>query len=263
MGFSPEAISSQRAHAQRVHADALAGLRRQMAVLSGDPDRRSPERPDRSADALVMPECLSEVLPQNGIPRGTVACLGGANSMLVAMIASVTGAGGRVGIVGLPGLNLLSAVEMGADLSRIAVIPAPGLDPVEVAAVLLDGMDLVVLGARGTAVAPSRARVVQGRARKQSSVLLVVGGDWPGAQLRLDAEVITYRHSPDRSVVDLTAARNGYGRIGGMRLRVTVSRRSGRPGTVEVELVTRGQWAARQVELVHLGDARPELAVAN
>src|SRR5262249_52477307 len=45
-------------------------------------------------------------------------------------------------------------------LSRLAVIPDPGADPVEVAAVLMDGMDLVVLGA--LVVATSFARSTYG-----------------------------------------------------------------------------------------------------
>ena len=137
-------------------ADELAGLRRRMAAMSGRPDQRVVEVRDRSVGVLPVPESLSDILPHNGIPRGSVARLDGARSVLIAMIASVTRAGGQVGIVGLPRLSLLPAAEMGADLSRIATIPDPGPDPVEVAAVLLDGMDLVILdlGSGGQGDAP-------------------------------------------------------------------------------------------------------------
>ena len=70
---------------------------------------------------------------------------------------------------------------MGADLSRLAVIPDPGADPVEVAAVLMDGMDLVVLGLGGRSVPATRARAVVARARQKGCTLLVTGGDWQGA----------------------------------------------------------------------------------
>lgn len=80
---------------------------------------------------------------------------------------------------------------MGADLSRIAMIPDPGPDPVEVA-MTTDGMDLVLLGMTGTAVSPGRARVIGGRLRHRGAVLVVVGGDWPGPALRLDARVRGY-----------------------------------------------------------------------
>ena len=141
---------------------ALAGLRRQMAVMSGRPDTPAVALADRSSDAIPVPEPLSEMLPHKGLARGTVTRLSGVNSVLIAVIATVTQNGGQVGIVGLPRLGLLSAAQMGADLSRIATVPSPGTDPVEVAAVLLDGMDLVVLGTRGVDVAPSRSRAVAG-----------------------------------------------------------------------------------------------------
>ncbi|MGP3706268.1 hypothetical protein [Gordonia paraffinivorans] len=251
-------------------ADELTVLRRRLAAMSGRPDQSSVEVRDPSAGVLPIPEALSEVLPHNGIPRGIVARFDGANSLLVALVASVTRAGGRVGIVGMPRLSLLSAVEMGADLSRIATVPEPGADPVEVAAVLLDGMDLVVLGRLGPtgsgtdSVAPSRARVVAGRVRKQSSVLLVAGAGWPGAQLSISARVLTYRHAPLVSApTDLDSARSGYGRIGGMRLQVTASGRGRQSQSTEVELVVRGQVADRTVEMVSTTAVRPVLAVAN
>ena len=47
------------------------------------------------------------------------------------MVAAVTAQGGHAAIVGQPDIGLLAAVEMGADLSRIAVIPEPGADPAQ------------------------------------------------------------------------------------------------------------------------------------
>ena len=81
---------------------------------------------------------------------------------------------------------------MGADLTRLALVPDPGTDPVEVAAVLLDGMDLVVLGLGGRSVPASRARAVTARARNKGCTLLVTGGDWQGARMRLEARVSGY-----------------------------------------------------------------------
>jgi hypothetical protein len=108
------------------------------------------------------------------------------------MVAAVTAEGGHAAIVGQPDVGLLAAVEMGADLSRIAVIPEPGADPVEVAAVLMDGMDLVVLGLGGRSVPAGRARAVVARARQKGCTLLVTGGDWQGASTRLEARVCGY-----------------------------------------------------------------------
>ncbi len=138
-----------------------------------------------SADALPIPPLLAGVLPA-ALPRGTVVVVSGARSLSLSMAAAVTAAGGNVAIVGQPDIGLLAAVEMGADLSRLAVIPDPGTDPVEVAAVLIDGMDLIVLGLGGRSIPLTRARAVQARANHKGCTLLVVDGDWQGASLRLD-----------------------------------------------------------------------------
>ena len=140
---------------------------------------------------LPIPDSLVGLLP-SGLPRGAVGVLTGARSLSVSMVAAVTAAGGYVAIVGQPDTGLLAATEMGVDLERLAVVPDPGADPVEVASVLVDGMDLVVLGLRGRTIAPGRARVVTARAQQRGCTLLVADGDWPGAAFRLDARVCGY-----------------------------------------------------------------------
>jgi len=100
---------------------------------------------------------------------------------------------------------------MGADLSRLAVIPDPGTDPVEVAAVLMDGMDLVVLGLAGRTVTATRARAVVARARQKGCTVLVARGEWQDASIRLDARVCGY---------ELTVPVPGCGRISRVQLSV-------------------------------------------
>jgi hypothetical protein len=96
-------------------------------------------------------------------------------------------------MIGAPGLSLLAAVEMGADLRRCAVInDLESADPVEVAAVLLDGIDLVVLSLAGATVSLSRARAITARARKNDAILVVTEGGWPTVDLHLDARVAGY-----------------------------------------------------------------------
>lgn len=182
-------------------AEQLQQLRRQMAAVSGKvgpswaaPDPSVPVTTPvttRSESLLPVPESLAGLLP-GGLPRGTVAVLSGARSLAVGLVASVTAAGGNVSVVGLPDFGLLAAAEMGADLSRLAVIPNPGTDPVEIAAVLTDGMDLVVLGLAGRSVPATRARAVVARARQRGCSLLVTHGDWQGASLRMHARVCGY-----------------------------------------------------------------------
>jgi hypothetical protein len=169
-------------------AEQVEHLRRKIAAVSGKvgDGRRGPAPsidplPD-SESLLPLPESLAELLPAS-LPRGTVAVLSGARSLSLSMVAAVTAEGGHAAIVGQPDVTLLAAVEMGADLSRIAVIPEPGADPVEVAAVLMDGMDSG--GARpGWAVGASQAgRGRGGPGTAEGRTPLVTGGDWQGRPL--------------------------------------------------------------------------------
>lgn len=183
---------------------------------------KAPDPPiEPSDDALPAPPVSGPLSPL--LPRGTVAVLSGARSLALRMVAAATAAGGHAAIVGQPDVGLLAAVEMGADLSRVAVIPYPGSDPVEVAAVLLDGLDLVVLALAGRSVPMSRARAVTARARQKGCTLLVTGGDWHGASARLDARVCGYE-----MVGSGGAAISGRGRIG--RVRLDTRTRSRIPG---------------------------------
>jgi hypothetical protein len=209
--------SSQR---QENPAEQLESLRRQMARVSGKMSGKVVARPDdllpESESQLAIPQWLAESLPVQ-LPRGTVAVLSGARSLLLGMVAAVTAAGGNVAIVGQPDIGLLAAAEMGADLSRLAVIPDPGTDPVEVAAVLIDGMDLVVLGLGGRRVPQTRARAVVARARLKGCTLLVTDGDWQGAPTRLEARVCGY----EITAGSRGAPTPGFGRISGVRLQVS------------------------------------------
>lgn len=198
-------------------AEQLQQLRRQIAAVSGKvgasrsaPDSAHDVRP-ASESLLPVPESLAGLLPA-GLPRGSVAVLSGARSVPVGMTAAVTAAGGHAAVVGVPDFGLLAAAEMGADLSRLALVPDPGTDPVEVAAVLMDGMDLVVLGLGGRCVPMARARAVVARARQRGCTLVVIQGDWQGASIRMDAQVRGYR----------VTAGPGFGRIGGVEVSVAL-----------------------------------------
>jgi hypothetical protein len=207
---------------QHDRAEQLKQLRRQMAAVSGKvgASRRGHAHVEDllpgSEAGLPVPQSLSEVLP-DALPRGAVAVLSGARSLPLSMVAAVTAAGGNVAIVGQPDVGLLAAVEMGADLSRVAVIPDPGTDPVEVAAVLMDGMDLIVLALKGRTVPMTRARAVVARAQQKGCTLLVTDGDWQGASIRLRARVSGY---------ETTSERPGFGRISKVRLEVCAAGRA-------------------------------------
>ena len=204
-------------------AEQLELLRRRMALISEKTSGQtsavthSEDLLPESESQLPVPRWLAELLPVQ-VPRGTVAVLSGARSLLLSMVAAVTAAGGNAAIVGQPDIGLLAAVEMGADLSRVAMISDPGTDPVEVAAVLIDGMDLVVLGLGGRLVPQTRTRAVLARAREKGCTLLVTDGDWQGASTRLQARVCGYEI---KAAGRAEAPTPGFGRISGVRLQVS------------------------------------------
>jgi hypothetical protein len=216
-------VATNLEQARSNRAEQLEHLRRRMAGISAKSVGASwrgstAATPSNTvlgdSEALLpLPDVVAETV-SSAVPRGAVAVLSGARSLLLQMVAAVTADGGHAAIVGQPDVGLLAAVEMGADLSRLAVVPDPGADPVEVAAVLMDGMDLVVLGLSARTVAPTRARAVTARARQKGCTLLVTGADWPGASIRLEARVSGY----DVVGAGSGAPTPGCGRINRVRL---------------------------------------------
>lgn len=203
------------------------------------------------AGILPVPTPLAALLPRGGLVRGSVVSVSGAASLLLGLVASVTASGGHVAVIGQPRLGLLAAAEMGAQLERLALIPYPGPDPVEIAAVLLDGMDLVVLGLGGESVSPSRARAVVARARSKGSTLVVTGGRWDGAELRLDAQVRGYAGlGPNK----------GCGRLRSLSLVVCARGRSFQPRSARLDVRSvrgRVEWASSSPETAKAVEAMP------
>jgi hypothetical protein len=120
---------------------------------------------------------------------------------------------------------LAAAAEAGVDLSRLALIPAPGQAAPSVVGALLDGFDLVVVAPAG--LAPADIRAASARARRFGAVL-VAAGPWPGADVRL-----TPVHGGWEGLGD------GHGRLRSRHLVVRASGRGaagGRPRSVELRL---------------------------
>ncbi|NKY34286.1 hypothetical protein HGA13_14540 [Nocardia speluncae] len=194
----------------------------------GATGNRAPVAPASTVEReiLPVPAALAPLLPDHGLVKGSVVSYSGAGTLLAGLLAAVTGPGRHAAAVGLPRLGLLAAAEMGARLDRLAVIADAGQDPIEVAAVLLDGMELVVLGLGPAAIQPARARVLAAKARGKGATLLVTGGNWPAPDLSLESRVAGY-----------TGLGTGSGRIRSISLDIEVRTRAGAP--------RRGRLAAR------------------
>ncbi|MFD7842128.1 hypothetical protein ACFV4K_04190 [Nocardia sp. NPDC059764] len=242
--------------AAEARREQLAELRRRMAAVparGAEATARVPVAPEPRREPLPVPAALENLLPDGGLAKGSVVVYNGAGSLISGLLAAVTSAGGHAAVVGLPRLGLLAAAEMGARLDRLAVVSDPGPDPLEVASVLLDGLDLVVLGLNGLAVPMSRARVLAARARGKNSTLMVTNGSWSGSALHIDTRVAGY-----------SGLGRGCGRLRTVRLDVSVRGRSAQPRLGHLSLSP----ADGRVEWVSTADAdtavpaAPELRLA-
>jgi hypothetical protein len=183
-------------------------------------------RPVATADTRLVgvPGVMTGLFPEGGIRRGSTVVIGpspGGSSVALALVAAVTGSGAWAAAVGLPSLGLAAAAELGVRLERLALVPHPGDQWTVVAAALLDGVDLLLLGP------PARARVsdarrLAARVRERGVVMVVLDGGGP-------AGAFGWPEPPD---LKLAVARSaweglgaGYGRLRARRVEVTMSGR--------------------------------------
>lgn len=137
----------------------------------------------RGAPPLPVHPALQEVLP-NGLRRGSTMAVTGSISLLLATLGAASSRGAWCALVGFPRVSAESAAEYGIDLTRLAIIPAPGSGWTTAVGALLDAVDVVA--ARPPRLVPGEVRRLAARARTREAVL-VAYGDWPGADVRLRA----------------------------------------------------------------------------
>jgi hypothetical protein len=158
-------------------------------------------------DVLPVAPPLDELFPYGGLARGSIVAVD-SPALALALVAQASGAGAWCAAAGLPTLGLAAAAETGVDLSRFALVPAPGEQWAAAAAVLLGGLEVVLVGAPRNARAAD-ARRVAARVREHRGVLVAVGG-WPepvDLRLRLDGS-------------EWAGLDQGYGRLTGRRCRI-------------------------------------------
>src|SRR5215469_12185689 len=159
----------------------------------------------------VLP-ALRELLPGGGLQRGSVVTSGDWGLLPLALAAEAVSGGAWCAIVGVPAAGVRAAVEAGLDPERVLLVAEPGPGWAQVVASLLDGFDIVLLRPPDQPSAQLR-RKLEAAARRYGSVL-VIAGDWPGAQSRLlvaDAE--------------WTGIGAGHGRLRARRAQVSASGR--------------------------------------
>ncbi len=130
----------------------------------------------------VLP-ALRELLPAGGLPRGSVVAAGRWSLLCLALAAGASAAGAWCAVAGVPQLGVVAAADAGLDLDRMLLIAEPGRSWPQVVASLLDGCELVLLQPPDRPSAQVRRRL-EAAVRRFGGVL-VVAGDWDGAQTRL------------------------------------------------------------------------------
>lgn len=212
--------------------DSATRLARARAALASVHQKVGVDRVPDEAPALPLAEALETLLPQ-GLRRGQVVSVEGATSLMLALGAAASAAGSWTAIVGLPRVGVVAAARRGIELSRLALMPNPGVQAAQVVGACVDGMDVVMLGPRLTLSHADRRRLAS-RARERGSVL-IVAEQWDGANVSLTVEGSRWR-----------GLGSGDGRLREREMTVVVAGRSagsGRRVNVTLDVDPGVAWA--------------------
>jgi hypothetical protein len=136
------------------------------------------------ADLLPVLPALRDLLPDGGLRRGSVvAASDGWGLLCLTLAAEAVASGAWCAVAGVPEVGVAAAAGAGLDPARLLLVPEPGPNWPQVVASLLDGCDLVLLRPPDRPSASAR-RKLEAVVRRHRAVL-IVAGDWDGAQVRL------------------------------------------------------------------------------
>jgi hypothetical protein len=152
------------------------------------------------AGVLPVVPALRDLLPRGGLARGSVVVVPESGLLCLALLAEASADGAWCGIAGMPEAGIVAGAGLGLDPERTLLVPDPGASWPQVVASLLDGCELVLVRPPARASAQVRQRL-EGTLRRGRGVL-VVAGDWPGAQVRFRVAAQGW-----------TGLGNGYGRL--------------------------------------------------
>lgn len=211
LGALDTARTPRRSAADR--AAVLAELRAELAArptTAGVAGRAVPTLPTLPA--------FADLLPERGLRRGASYAVEGSTMLSLGLVAGASRAGSWCGLVGMPTLGAEAATGLGVDLSRLALVPAPGRQWLGVVAALIDVLDVVVVRPP-TPAYDAEARRLAARVRERGAVLVVQGTDWSGSELRLSITSSTWHglgsghgHLTSREVTVEATGRGAGGR---------------------------------------------------
>ena len=178
-------------------------------------------------DSRAVPThpALASVLPGGALREGAVVQVEGSITLLMAALAGPSQSGRLVAVAGIPEFGVEAAARFGIDLERLVLVPDPGWQWLTVAAALADVIPVVAVRPSGR-LAPAEASRFAARLR-QRGALLLVDGDWPGSDARLELERSDWSglerghgHLAEREVVVRVTGRGEVGRGSRRRLRL-------------------------------------------
>jgi hypothetical protein len=210
-------------------------LARARAALGAVHQKVGVDRVPEEAPALPLAQVLTGLLP-GGLRRGQVISVAGSTSLMLALSSAASSQGSWMAIVGLPRVGVVAAARRGIELSRLALMPHPGVQASQVVGACVDGMDVVMLGPR-LALSHADRRRLASRARERGSVI-IAAEQWDGANVTLAVEDSHWRglgsgdgRLREREMTVLVAGRSqGSGRRVAVTLDVDPGVSWSRPG---------------------------------
>ncbi|MGV8885153.1 MAG: hypothetical protein ACOH1T_06135 [Microbacteriaceae bacterium] len=177
-------------------------------------------------DARLIPThpAIANLLPGGGLHEGSVYSVAGSGTLLMALLAEPSKAGGWCGVVGVPEFGVEAAQRFGIDLERLVLVPKPGDQWMSVTAAIADAMSIIVMRPPKRASDGAITRLAA-RLRQRGSALIVLG-TWPQSEAML-----TLSHS------DWSGIGDGHGHLKARQATLTVtSRLGGRPRSARLWL---------------------------
>jgi hypothetical protein len=196
---------------------ARAALHRATQTLGDHQQVRRRGESVPGAGVLPVAPALARLFPEGGVRRGSTVRVPSAMSLVMALLAEPSARGIWSAVVGLPDFGLVAAAEAGIDLTKLALIPEPGTEIIQVVSALLDGVDLIVLGDTRRLRAGDRQRLAA-KARQKGAVL-VATTHWHGADLDLE---VAAGPGSWRGI-----AGDGHGRLYSRRVQIRATGRGG------------------------------------
>lgn len=160
-----------------------AGVAEAGVAEVGPAEVRAAETAQAGSGVLPVVAALRDLLPRGGLARGSVVSVPEFGLLSLALAAGASSDGAWCGLAGIPEAGVLAGVGLGMDPERILLVPELGPAWPQVVASLIDGCELVLARPPSRASAQVRRRL-EATLRRERGVLLVAG-DWPGAQVRL------------------------------------------------------------------------------